>query len=73
MHVAVKIYKTKKEPMNKRPSIINMESLLYCLFGLNQIIDFRTRFSTTKYFGSKRIARVSHVEFISLWSDEAKN
>ena len=44
----------------------------YCLFGLNQIIDFGTLFSTTKCFGSKKIARVSHKEFNSLWFDEAK-
>ena len=45
---------------------------LYCVFGLNQIIDFGTLFSTTKCFGSKKFARVSHKEFNSLWFDEAK-
>ena len=44
----------------------------YYLFGLKESIDFRTLFSTTKCFGSKRFARVSHKEFNSLWFDEAK-
>ena len=50
----------------------NIHIGLYCVFGLKKIIDFRTLFSTTKCFGSKKFARVSHKEFNSLWFDEAK-
>ena len=42
--------------------------LRYCLFGLKDILDFRTRFSTKICFGSKEITRVGHVEFEFLWS-----
>lgn len=41
----------------------------YCAFGLKEIIDFRTLFSTTKCFGSKKFARVSHKKINSSWFD----
>ena len=61
--------KGKSDPLSIKSSVAYH---LYCLFGLKEIIDFRSLFSTTKCFGSKKNARVSHKEFNSLWSDEAK-